>query len=302
MDKKTIRGNEVLVLENGLVASPNDAISIVGNIFQNDKLFTGQYEEIIKNDDGSEVTVYNGKFHLYGNHRGKSEIRITDESLLRSTSKIMVGKKTGELVSRVLCRELFNIEAAGTYRAMGFKSIGEYGSKLFDLKSVTCSQYVRIGKFFINDDYSDKSAFTDTLTISHLLELLTYVDEESENPLKDIEMAFANSVINDCMSCRDMRNALKSHFKGDADVDDTKTNKDNEKGVNNADKGGKSTDESNDKTVHEPNANTPIDTSLIEKKAMCLSLLSELPVTEGMPEVDAKIGEAIDIVIDWLKS
>lgn len=302
MSKKTIRGNEVLVLENGLVASPNDALNIVGNIFNNDNLFTAQYEESITNDDGTEVTVYNGKFHLYGNHRGKSEIRITDENLLRSTSKIMVGKKTGELVSRVLCRELFNIETAGTYRAMGFKSIGEYGSKLFDLKSVTCSQYVRIGKFFINDDYSDKSAFTDTLTISHLLELLTYIDEESENPIKNIELCFANGIINDCMSCRDMRNALKSHFKGDADADSSKSDKDNEKGANNTDKGDKSTDERNDKTVHEPSANTPIDTSLIEKKAMCLSLLSELPVTEGMPEVDAKIGEALDVVIEWLKS
>ena len=275
------------------LATPNDALSVVGNIFQNDQLFTGQYEETIKNEDGSEVTVYNGKFHLYGNHKGKSEIRITDESLLRSTSKIMVGKRTGELVSRVLCRELFNIESAATYRAMGFKSIGEYGSKLFDLKSVTCSQYVRIGKYFINDDYSDISSFTDTLTISHLLELLTYVDEDSENPIKAIELCFANGIINDCMSCRDMRNALKTHFKGDIDADNGKGDKDTDKGDKNTDKG---------KTVHEPSANTPIDTTLIEKKAMCLSLLAELPVTQGMPDVTDDIHNAIEIVIEWLKA
>lgn len=287
---------EVAIVENTLV-SPTDALNVVGNIFQNDQLFTDQYQETITNEDGSEVTVFNGKFHLFGNHKGKSEIRITDENLLRSTNKIMVGKRTGELVSRVLCRELYNIENAGTYHSMGFKSIGEYGAKLFDLKSVTCSQYVRIGRYFINDDYSDKSSFTDTLTISHLLELLTYIDEESETPLKDIEMAFANGIINDCMSCRDMRNALKSHFKGDIDnskeTEDTKDTK--------GDKGSKENNDSKT-TVHEANSNTPIETSLIEKKTMCLSLLSELPHTEGMREVDSELQTAIEIVINWLKA
>jgi len=299
MNKKEVK-TEVATVEQTNIVSPADALSVVGNIFQNDNLFTTQYEETIQNDDGTEVTVYNGKFHLFGAHKGKSEIRITDESLLRSTSKIMVGKRTGELVSRVLCRELFNIESNGTYHALGFKSIGEYGSKLFDLKSVTCSQYVRIGKYFINEDYSDKSSFTDTLTISHLLELLTYVDEESENPIKEIELCFAKGIINDCMSCRDMRNALKSHFKGDADADNGKDNKDTDKDNKNADKDNANAD--NGKTVHEPSANTPIDTSIIEKRTMCLSLLAELPVTEGMADVTEEIQNAIDIVIDWLKA
>lgn len=301
MNKKEPK-TELATVEQTSIVSPADALSVVGNIFNNDNLFTSQYEETIQNDDGTEVTVYNGKFHLFGAHKGKSEIRITDESLLRSTSKIMVGKRTGELVSRVLCRELFNIESNGTYRALGFKSIGEYGSKLFDLKSVTCSQYVRIGKYFINEDYSDISSFTDTLTISHLLELLAYVDEESENPIKDIEIAFAKGIINDCMSCRDMRNALKSHFKGDADGDNGKA--DNGKADNSKADNGKADNSNadNGKTVHEASPNTPIDTSLIEKRTMCLSLLAELPVTEGMPEVDGKIGEAIDIVVEWLKA
>ena len=291
---------EIATVDQNAIVSPADALSIVGNIFQNDQLFTDQYTETITNDDGSEVTVYNGKFHLFGNHKGKSEIRITDESLLRSTSKIMVGKRTGELVSRVLCRELFNIEKAGTYRAMGFKSIGEYGSKLFDLKSVTCSQYVRIGRYFINDDYSDISSFTDTLTISHLLELLAYVDEDSDNPIKAIELAFANGIINDCMSCRDMRNALKTHFKGDIDADNGKGDKDTDKNDKKADNSENNAD--NDKTVHEPSANTPIDTSLIEKKTMAISLLSELTVTEGMTDVTDDIQNAIDVVLEWLKS
>lgn len=288
---------------NVTVNEPLQALNVVGNIFQNNDLFTSQYEETIQNEDGTEITVYSGKFHLFGNHKGKSEIRITDENLLRSTSKIMVGKRTGELVSRVLCRELYNIENAGTYRAMGFKSIGEYGSKLFDLKSVTCSQYVRIGKFFIKDDYSDVSAFTDTLTISHLLELLTYIDEESETPLKDIELCFANSVINDCMSCRDMRTALKSHFKGDIDTENAKGDKDTEKGEKNAEKGENNADKGKaNTTTHEPTANSPLDTSLIEKRTMCLSLLAELPVTEGMPEVDEELQTALDIVMNWLKA
>ena len=282
---------------NVTVNEPLQALNVVGNIFQNDQLFTGQYEEHIKNEDGSEVTVFNGKFHLFGNHKGKNEIRITDESLLRSTSKIMVGKRTGELVSRVLCRELFNIESAGTYRSMGFKSIGEYGAKLFDLKSVTCSQYVRIGRYFINDDYSDVSTFTDTLTISHLLELLAYVDEDSERPLKSIELAFANSIINDCMSCRDMRNALKSHFKGDVDGEnkDTKDTKDT--------KGTKDTKDTKDsKTLYESSANTPLDLTLIEKRTMAISLLTELPLTEGMADITDEIQTAIDTIIEWLKA
>lgn len=287
-------------IANVTVNEPLQALNVVGNIFQNDQLFTGQYEEHITNDDGTEVTVYNGKFHLYGNHKGKSEIRITDESLLRSTSKIMVGKRTGELVSRVLCRELFNIESAGTYRAMGFKSIGEYGAKLFDLKSVTCSQYVRIGKYFINEDYSDISSFTDTLTISHLLELLTYVEEESENPIKEIEMAFANGIINDCMSCRDMRNALKTHFKGDIDIDNGKGEKNAGKGEKNDDKGEKNAEEG--KTTHEPSANAPLDTTLIEKRTMAISLLAELPITDGMADVTEEVQYAIDVVLDWLKA
>lgn len=292
-----MKNNEIT--SNVTVNEPLQALNVVGNIFQNDQLFTGQYEETITNEDGTEVTVYNGKFHLFGNHKGKNEIRITDESLLRSTSKIMVGKRTGELVSRVLCRELFNIEQAGTYRAMGFKSIGEYGAKLFDLKSVTCSQYVRIGHFFIKDDYSDVSSFTDTLTISHLLELLTYVDEESETPLKAIELAFANGVINDCMSCRDMRNTLKTHFKGDIDGDNSKDSKDSKDT-----KDSKDSKDSKDTTTtsHEPSANTPLDTTLIEKRTMAISLLSELPVTEGMADITDEIQNAIDKVIEWLKA
>ena len=299
MGKKEIK-SEVATVGQETIVSPADALNVVGNIFQNDQLFTDQYTETIKNDDGSEITVYSGKFHLFGNHKGKSEIRITDESLLRSTSKIMVGKRTGELVSRVLCRELYNIESNGTYRSMGFKSIGEYGAKLFDLKSVTCSQYVRIGRYFINADYSDVSSFTDTLTISHLLELLTYVDEESENPIKDIELCFANGIINDCMSCRDMRNALKTHFKGDIDADNAKGDKDTEKNDKKADKGENKAEKGN--TTHEPSANCPLDTSLIEKRTMAISLLSELPVTEGMSDVTDDIQNAIDVVLEWLKA
>lgn len=120
----------------------------------------------------------------------KTLVTIDNLAIMSEFSSIGMAFELSALVSDINCLN-------------GFKSIAEVGSKLFGLKASTSTQYARVGKYFVSKVESDgkcKYKLVDWLpqgtTITNLVQSLTLINEELENPLEVLENAIESGDLN----------------------------------------------------------------------------------------------------------
>lgn len=173
---------------------------------------------------GGEITEIVKKQYTFVEPIGKrSQISVYDVDIINSLDKIQSAINGRKYLNYVIAKELSNINESGKLENMGFKNIAELGKSIFGLESSTVNHYARIGKFFINADYSIKGALPD-ISISHLLELSKLVDEETGDISQITEM-YTNGTLIDGMSTKKIRevvNQLSIEDKGEEKENDEK--------------------------------------------------------------------------------
>lgn len=171
-----------------------DAMSIDPNSF---------FETIATKKGEVEVTK---KVYEFATVIGKrKQITMYDESIIMATEKIKSAMHGRAILSNVICKELANIADTGKLENMGFKNIAEYGKALHGLEVSTVNHYVRIGRTFLNDDYTVKSGLPE-LSASHFIELNALVGENGE--LDDIVELYQTGKLVDGMSTKTIRGVI----------------------------------------------------------------------------------------------
>jgi len=175
-------------------------------------------KQVVKDNDGNPVLDSEGNpvtivrktyvFDVVQGNRG--QVDINDTSMIVSIERIRAAMAGKEIMSRVVCKELARLaEREKDLQKLGFKDIVNFGSAMFGFNKTTSTQYVRIGKWFINDDYSLINAVPSTISISGMNEMLAYA--QAGDAALDVGMIaswYADGVLYDGMSKAKIRAAL----------------------------------------------------------------------------------------------
>ncbi len=164
----------------------------------------------VTNSDGTSMLVTSKVYGLVNAKRDKKTLTIKDEYIVRQLDSYATADKLEYNVGYAKCKAIANIadRRADIVASMGFKSVGELFHAIFGVAKKTADQYARIGKHFINDDYSI-NYFPDGTNISVMLETLAFINDEvgNENPAL-ISDFYNKGLLTDGMSAQKVRKAL----------------------------------------------------------------------------------------------
>lgn len=236
--------NEKIVATENTV-SGNAVIDRLGNALAIN--INDYYEEVPTKDGTTEISK---KVYEFANPIGKrTQITVYDMSIIESTEKISKALHGRSILNYVICKEFSKIAESGKLENMGFKSIAEYGKAIFGLETSTVNHYARIGKAFINDDYTVKAGLPE-LSVSHFIELNALVGENGD--ISAIIELYQTGKLVDGMSTKKIREVLTA--SKNPQIED-KSSKEKE------DKSSKG----NDDKTNETSANSVVTTSNVEE-------------------------------------
>lgn len=192
--------NEKIVATNNTV-SGNTVIDRLGNALAIN--LNDYYEEVPTKDGTTEISK---KVYEFANPIGKrTQITLYDMAIIESTEKINKALHGRSILNYVICKEFSKIAESGKLENMGFKNIAEYGKAIFGLETSTVNHYARIGKAFINDDYTVKAGLPE-LSVSHFIELNALVGENGD--ISSIIELYQTGKLVDGMSTKKIREVL----------------------------------------------------------------------------------------------
>lgn len=153
------------------------------------------------------------EYHFMNPIGKRATMKTFDAAIIESTEKIGMALYGQNVLTFAVCRELAKMDDKTKLDSMGFKNIGEYANALFDLSRVTATQYARIGKVFINDEYKIASDILPSgLQKGHLLELLSVVGEDGD--ISDVESLYLDGSLTDGMPTTAIRKVVKDWKSG----------------------------------------------------------------------------------------
>ena len=181
--------------------SGNDVVDRLGNALAIN--LNDYYEEVPTKDGTTEISK---KVYEFANPIGKrTQITVYDMAIIESTEKISKALHGRSILNYVICKEFSKIADSGKLENMGFKNIAEYGKAIFGLEASTVNHYTRIGKAFINDDYTVKAGLPE-LSVSHFIELNSLVGENGD--ISAIIELYQSGKLVDGMSTKKIREVL----------------------------------------------------------------------------------------------
>lgn len=237
--------NEKIVATDNSVTSGNSVIDRLGNALAIN--INDYYEKVPTKEGETEISK---KVYEFANPIGKrTQITLYDMAIIESTEKISKALHGRSILNYVICKEFSKIAESGKLENMGFKNIAEYGKAIFGLETSTVNHYARIGKAFINDDYTVKAGLPE-LSVSHFIELNSLVGANGD--ISEIIELYQTGKLVDGMSTKKIREVLAASKNPQIEDKSSKGNED------------KSSKENEDKSI-EASANSVVTASNVEE-------------------------------------
>ena len=196
----------------------DDVVSSMVDVFNRASSSNIEGVTTTETKDGSIIA---SKEYKFLNPIGKrTTLKTFDKSIIESTEKIGMALYGQNVLTFAVCRELAKMDDKSKLDSLGFKNIGEYANALFDISRVTATQYARIGKVFINDEYKIASDILPSgLQKGHLLELLTMVSDDGD--ISEVENLYLDGTLTDGMPTTAIRKVVKDWKNGTLAIETT---------------------------------------------------------------------------------
>ena len=216
-------------VENVASVNPLSILQNIGNGIQSNDLPLDAHVQI---DKDTSIIKKEYTFAIPKGKRG--QVAINDPDVILSVERIKAAQYGQNIMAYVIAKEFSRLaEKTETIVAMGFNDVADFGATLFGYKSNTVNQYIRIGKYFIGDNYAPLPFLPSTLSISGMIELLAPAsDKEGNVDVKKVVEWYSNGTLVDGMSKAKIRQALKEPSKpaledGNEDKSDKSDKSDN---------------------------------------------------------------------------
>ena len=152
-----------------------------------------------------------------------------EDILKRRGEAILNYQRIGAGAVLGICGNLSAIAESGAYALYNYSGIGEYAEKVFELKKSNASNYVKVGRVFLQSDANDDTKFTCKLesvsgcpwNATQLLEL-TRLAKKDDEILETAKALVDEGIVLSTMSCADIRKACQKFLAG-PEAETTKT-------------------------------------------------------------------------------
>lgn len=161
-----------------------------------------------KTKDNTQAEVV--KYDIVAMNGKERDLTFYDPQLIAHTENIIKFRDAGNLAALAIAHEMDAMDRDGSYAKAGFKSVAEYGQIVFDYKPATVSLYLRSARAFLEEDENGAIKFRGELpklTLGQMLEMLPLVEKETD--ISAVEDAFKSGDLNQRMSTKDIRAAIK---------------------------------------------------------------------------------------------
>ena len=181
-------------------------LSVFENAMNNASVMPSMLEQrIIEHAGGTSIatkTNSEGKefisatFKLANPTSTRSEVTVMDEALAVSLEQVK-RLMSMEDVSRIALAKKVSSFADTDATSLGFDNTVEMLRAIFGLEKSTLQNYLRLGKYFINDDFSLKGAIPQDTSVSLLNQILSFVkvEEGKEPDIRNVEALFTNGIL-----------------------------------------------------------------------------------------------------------
>lgn len=160
--------------------------------------------------DGKEYVT--AKFALQAPTKKVSEIVVNDVNIATSIERMKKAFAMGEVAIFMVCKELDNF-ADTDAKSLGFDGTAELAQALFAKGKSTLANYKRIGRYFINDDYTIRGAIPQETSISLLNQLLSFVTTEMDDgspDIRNVETLFKYGILTPYMKQKDYKRIISA--------------------------------------------------------------------------------------------
>lgn len=160
--------------------------------------------------DGQEYVT--AKFALQAPTKKVSEIVVNDVNIATSIERMKKAFAMGEVAIFMVCKELDNF-ADTDAKSLGFDGTAELAQALFAKGKSTLANYKRIGRYFINDDYTIRGAIPQETSISLLNQLLSFVTAEMPDgapDIRNVETLFKYGILTPYMKQKDYKRIISA--------------------------------------------------------------------------------------------
>lgn len=206
MAKKNNTVENVENVENVTSVNPLNILQSIGTGIQSADLPDDAHVQI---DKDTSIIKKEYTFAIPKGKRG--QVAINDPDVILSVERIKAAQYGQNIMAYVIAKEFSRLaEKSDTIVAMGFNDVADFGATLFGYKSNTVNQYIRIGKYFIGENYAPLPFLPSTLSISGMIELLAPAsDKEGNVDVKKVVKWYSDGILVDGMSKAKIRQALK---------------------------------------------------------------------------------------------
>lgn len=160
--------------------------------------------------DGKEYVT--AKFALQAPTKKVSELVVNDVNIATSIERMKKAFAMGEVAIFMVCKELDNF-ADTDARSLGFDGTAELAQALFAKGKSTLANYKRIGRYFINDDYTIRGAIPQEASVSLLNQLLSLVTSELDDgtpDIRNVETLFKYGILTPYMKQKDYKRIISA--------------------------------------------------------------------------------------------
>ena len=208
--------SEMMVFEN--VARPSKLDEYLESMRAN-ALPDNAYVKVGENPDGTDMTMVAATFKFAVEKGKKTEIQISDKNV----AKVMYDLQNAHLargeVDKYIARKLYTLSTYDeAIKKMNFDSAIDLYTTVFGVSKDKASKYLRIGKYFINDDMTFNPVIPANWSMSHVQELLQYLPKNEGGEVDDAQVIPAvvkwvnDGTIADGMTTKKIREAMKALY------------------------------------------------------------------------------------------
>lgn len=186
---------------------------------QADKLPDEAYKNVGVNPDGSPLMMVAANFKFAVEKGKKTEIEVSNPDIARLLYEIQAAGKATNEIDKFVARKLYKLsEYEEAIKKMNFDSVTDLVKAVFGMSVDWSSKRIRIGKYFVNDEYKLHPVIPANWSLSHVQELLQYLPKDAdgnvmdENVIPFVADLLQKGIVADGMTTKAIREALGEAF------------------------------------------------------------------------------------------
>lgn len=184
-----------------------------------EKLPEHAFKQVGTNADGSDMLVVAANFKFSVEKGKRTEIEISNPDVAKILYEIQGAAKATDEIDKFVARKLYQLSTYDEIiKRMNFDSAIDLAVTVFGMSKDWASKRLRVGQYFITDEFEFVPVIPATWTVSHVQELLQHLPKDDNGNVVDAQVVpfvaglLQEGTIMDGMTTKKLRDVLNEKF------------------------------------------------------------------------------------------